>query len=646
MSDNRNGNSIHKVVTNWDGIPQDLRNRNIWVGWRGVERINKKGETRLDKVPYMCRDSSRRASSTDPSTWCSYEACKTACELFPESYHGPGIALKAGLLGVDLDHCRDPRTGIVEDWAWEVVQLLSSYTEISPSGTGLKILLYADFTALANALNIAIGDMRNRTDFHDGVIEVYDASSPRYFTITGVRLEHTSEFIEPRQGEFEKLYKRMFNDAINEARAFRVRRKQAEATQAVNNPFGLVAEDDIILDLIRRANNADKFTKLYDEGKWEDFSESDGTPYYASQSEADLGLLVMLGFYSTDEEQLERLFRTSALYRDTKHSAYVSLSVRDAIKKVVAKGEFFDWDYRRQAERLEAQTEYLMSLCSQLGLVPEAPKEDVTVETVKQDEPPINVEKYRDDPLCSYLWEGNHGLLLRDEARARRIRTINKMLDLVPKDGYFRQFLMTYSRGSETAVIYNLASALAVAGHLLNRKVYLPMGDGRISCNCYWGLIGPSTIGRKTSAKNNAKSAIMLVEEYRNTFAPEQFSLSSLLDSFGESIPKKEKKGDPEPVSEDAKAIEMIAKMQSVQEDASVEYLAGVRVFMPDEITSLLREIAKQSNAGLRGLPAHLGTTAPISSARPNTGLRPTWSFVGRARPSWDAAPRKIWRAA
>src|SRR5947208_1616508 len=48
---------------------------------------------------------------------------------------GPAFA------GVDLDQCRNPATGIIEEWAWKIIRHCDSYTEISPSGTGVKIFL-------------------------------------------------------------------------------------------------------------------------------------------------------------------------------------------------------------------------------------------------------------------------------------------------------------------------------------------------------------------------------------------------------------------------------------------------------------------------------------------------------------------------
>ncbi len=40
---------------------------------------------------------------------------------------------------IDLDSCRDPETGHIEAWAMKIVELLDSYTEVSPSGRGLHV---------------------------------------------------------------------------------------------------------------------------------------------------------------------------------------------------------------------------------------------------------------------------------------------------------------------------------------------------------------------------------------------------------------------------------------------------------------------------------------------------------------------------
>ena len=99
-----------------------------WVAWRYEERAGS-----LTKVPYQT--ATRRASSTDPSTWLTY------AEAQQLEADGIGIMLTGdGLGGVDLDECRDPETGELADWAREIVDDFRSYAEVSPSGRGVKVL--------------------------------------------------------------------------------------------------------------------------------------------------------------------------------------------------------------------------------------------------------------------------------------------------------------------------------------------------------------------------------------------------------------------------------------------------------------------------------------------------------------------------
>jgi primase-polymerase (primpol)-like protein len=194
MSDNVNGNGngsrLHRVHAVWDTIPVDLKNRPLWLASRPVEIVTKSGEVKLDKKPLVAREPSRGGSSRDPSTWCSYDVCQDACEMFGLQ---PGLALGEGLLGADLDKCRDPDTGIIKDWAWTIIQELATYCEVSPSGTGVHMLMWADFGALATSLNLDPAELRKRTEFFDGKIEFYDRNSPHYFTVTGCRIVYTSE---------------------------------------------------------------------------------------------------------------------------------------------------------------------------------------------------------------------------------------------------------------------------------------------------------------------------------------------------------------------------------------------------------------------------------------------------------------------
>lgn len=44
------------------------------------------------------------------------------------------------VLVIDIDKCRDPVSGVVDDWAIWIVEACHTYTEVSPSGSGLRLI--------------------------------------------------------------------------------------------------------------------------------------------------------------------------------------------------------------------------------------------------------------------------------------------------------------------------------------------------------------------------------------------------------------------------------------------------------------------------------------------------------------------------
>jgi len=69
---------------------------------------------------------------------------KTALE-YTETEHADGVGFvftdDDPIVGVDLDDCRDPETGDVDDAAQRHHQATRLYTEVSPSGTGYHVLI-------------------------------------------------------------------------------------------------------------------------------------------------------------------------------------------------------------------------------------------------------------------------------------------------------------------------------------------------------------------------------------------------------------------------------------------------------------------------------------------------------------------------
>jgi primase-polymerase (primpol)-like protein len=147
----------------FDNIPEELRRRPQWVTWKLEKRDDKD-----TKVPYIAGGVGK-ASSTDSSTWRTFEEAVGA--LKTGRRNGVGFVFSSGdpYTGVDLDKCRDPETSEIEEWAAEIVRDLGGYTEVSPSGTGVHIIIR--------------GTVPNK---RRGKVEAY--SSGRYFTMTGGQL--------------------------------------------------------------------------------------------------------------------------------------------------------------------------------------------------------------------------------------------------------------------------------------------------------------------------------------------------------------------------------------------------------------------------------------------------------------------------
>jgi putative DNA primase/helicase len=143
-----------------ENVPEELRRRRQWVVWKLERRGND-----LTKVPYIAGGVGN-ASSTDSETWRSFEEALEA--LSSGRYNGVGFMFSSGdpYAGVDLDNCRDPETGDLEEWAQEIVEALDGYAEASPSGKGVHIIVR--------------GKAPNKKR---GKVEAY--SSERFFTVTG-----------------------------------------------------------------------------------------------------------------------------------------------------------------------------------------------------------------------------------------------------------------------------------------------------------------------------------------------------------------------------------------------------------------------------------------------------------------------------
>jgi hypothetical protein len=210
------------VLLREKGIPRELRQLPQWVGWRSEMRDGKptKAPTRPDGDGY--------AKVSDPTTWGSLPQVQRA------SIDGVGFVFSDSdpYCGIDLDGCREFRSGELAPWARAVLRELDSYAEVSPSKTGIHVIVKA-----------RLAEEGRRW----GSIEIYDRG--RYFTMTGVRAPEAARQIQNRQKALEALL---------------------PALQLLGRSLGRGAGDVKWLDLFA--------------GRWEEHG-------YDSQSNADLALL-------------------------------------------------------------------------------------------------------------------------------------------------------------------------------------------------------------------------------------------------------------------------------------------------------------------------------------------------------------------
>lgn len=260
-----------------------------WVCWNYSKD---KGKVPIDPL------TGALASVTDKDTWGSYEQVLNAVEEYGCSGMGFVVTADDPICGIDLDNCIDPDTGKIEPWALQIVSDLWTYTEVSPSGTGIRAFIKGTKPG-----------SKCRTEN----IEIYDHD--RFLTVTANVLNGVD--IEERQDELEALYTQIFGDASPH-------RESAVVEDKVEHT---IPEDDVLLAKARNASTGAKFCQLYDQGN---------TYGYQSASEADLALAGYLAFWTgKDAERMEDLLWQSALRREkwTSNRSYIPRTVGKAIEE-------------------------------------------------------------------------------------------------------------------------------------------------------------------------------------------------------------------------------------------------------------------------------------------------------------------------
>jgi hypothetical protein len=263
-------------------IPAEIRAMPNWVCSRDGKPINPA--------------TGRNANCNDPATWGDFHRAWNQRKKFGAVAFA--VTEQSGIVGIDLDDCSNPATGELTSEAKAICSALNTYTEASPSGTGLRLFVRG-----------TIQRSRKRKG-----VEIYNTA--KFLTVTGNRLEQYPATVEHRQSELDELFAKYF---------------PADNGHAVNGESVLGdwhADPSYTIDtkkLFRRFPHAQEILET-----------GNG---YASQSEADLALAnyaVRAGYSAADTADLLVQSRANA-GDEPKHRGYYEQTVKAAFGSKLAK---------------------------------------------------------------------------------------------------------------------------------------------------------------------------------------------------------------------------------------------------------------------------------------------------------------------
>jgi putative DNA primase/helicase len=293
----------------FETIPERLRVYDQFVVWN-YARVD--GE--LKKPPFNPK-TGKPASIRTPATWGSFQEAQAAYGTGKYAGIGLVLTLDMGIVAIDIDHCIV--AGKLSKGAQQIMSALDSYSERSPSGSGIRIMLAGKLPA---------GLRRH------GTIEMYD--DMRYVTLTGQHIATTPAAVQPRHQQLHRVYHRVFGHAAQS----QVKEKTGGGVkEGTVRTYRAARSDQEVLEKACSARNGDTFRRYYygDASLWE------GTGVrHSSQSEADFTLVLLLLYWTNnDTNQTDRLFRQSGLMREkwqrriSGSQTYGQRVIADALRK-------------------------------------------------------------------------------------------------------------------------------------------------------------------------------------------------------------------------------------------------------------------------------------------------------------------------
>lgn len=262
----------------------ELKSVKQWVAFRFEERNGKR--TKVPVNPHT----GGNAQTNNPETWGTLAQAQEAVERY--SVDGVGFVFANGYFGIDLDHVIDPEARTIKNYAQDIIDTLDSYTELSPSGTGIHVIAKGspDFDRNRND-DIGL-EMYYPTFKEDGTI-----SRGRYFTVTGNAYGAVKPIAE-RTKQAQAVYKKYL---------YREPQKPVAST-SVGTP--VTDSDADIIDKMLNSRKGSEISALW---------QGDISTYGNDHSRATQALVNHLAYWTNgDADAIDRLFRQSGLYSTMK----------------------------------------------------------------------------------------------------------------------------------------------------------------------------------------------------------------------------------------------------------------------------------------------------------------------------------------
>lgn len=280
-----------------ENIPLELKNQPNWVVWKWL-LDNDGNEIVWKKIPFQPHNPEKQAAATRENEWANFE---DAYRVYLQGdWAGIWFSLNKLYVGIDFDHVIDTNTDRI-NIIREAIQKLNSFTEVSPSGTGLHCLV-------KGILVQGFGNKNKDNDF-----EIY--KDARFLSVTGHILPYsTTHTIEERQDEINWFHTTYF--------------KQKPVFKPIESNGKASFTDNQIFDKLCNSRQSDKFRKLWN-GDYSDFQDTTGKP---DESSADHAFCCMIAFYSSDPAQIMSMVKKSGLMRDKwERQDYASRTINHAM---------------------------------------------------------------------------------------------------------------------------------------------------------------------------------------------------------------------------------------------------------------------------------------------------------------------------